>query len=173
MLRVGEEKKFLVIISLVFIAFFPYGAAARERTYNFDEPTPANAMMRSMILPGWGQFYNGQPLKGLLFAGVEIAAVGGAFVMYSKANTTYSDYETKRTDDLYTDYSKQIDTTNLFIYLAAAIWAGNILDAYLSADSGAGNMGPESEEESKSPGRGFYLQAKGTRQLGLSYRYTF
>jgi hypothetical protein len=34
---------------------------------------PRYVMLRSLVLPGWGQFYNGQWIKGTVVAGVEIA----------------------------------------------------------------------------------------------------
>jgi TM2 domain-containing membrane protein YozV len=110
--------------------------SAREASYNFNTKSPVNATLRSLMLPGWGQFFNEQPTKGLIFAGAELIAVGTAFMMYSSANSAYSDYETQRTTALYDDYSSKIDTANMFVYASAAIWIGNIIDAYLSADSG-------------------------------------
>lgn len=158
------KVKLLVVCGLILLTG-AWSLSARERTYSFDEPTSANAAIRSMILPGWGQFFNGQPLKGMLFAGAEIGTIAGAFLMYSKANTTYDDYEKQRTESLYDDYSKQIDNTNLFIYLAAAIWAGNIFDAYLSG-------GSDTEDEDLLSQK-FSLEAKGYNQVTLMYRYKF
>ncbi|MBI5554706.1 MAG: hypothetical protein HY920_02485 [Elusimicrobia bacterium] len=208
----------ILVIALAMAAFLSVSlASAREETYNFNTKSPMTAAFRSLMLPGWGQFFNEQPTKGLIFAGAELVAVGTAFMMSSKANSTYSDYETKRTSSLYDDYSSQIDTANMFVYLAAAIWAGNVFDAYLSADSGTSTKSikskkskksstikksgkrkkvkveeeeeepseeqiqeetpeedtEEEDDESRFPGNGFYLQAKGLNQIGLAYRYTF
>ena len=33
---------------------------------------------RSLIVPGWGQSYNRQPVKGLVFGGLAVATIGGA-----------------------------------------------------------------------------------------------
>ncbi|NKB69515.1 MAG: hypothetical protein GKR89_20795 [Candidatus Latescibacteria bacterium] len=38
-------------------------------------PSPVGALMRSVVLPGWGQYYNGRPYKAVMFGG---AAAGFA-----------------------------------------------------------------------------------------------
>lgn len=40
--------------------------------------TPAKALMRSMVIPGWGQMYRGQRLKGTLFVVGSAVAAGAA-----------------------------------------------------------------------------------------------
>lgn len=229
MFRLKPGLKILVI-AMAMVAFISVSlVSAREETYNFNSQSPLNASLRSLMLPGWGQFFNEQPAKGLIFAGAELVAIGTAFMMYSGANSTYSDYETQRTTALYDDYSSKIDTANMFVYLAAAIWTGNVFDAYLSADSGTStkitkskkskknkksgtikkskkkkkveveeeieeeepseeqiqeetteenqedteDTEEEDDDESRLPGSGFYLQAKGLNQVGIVYRYTF
>lgn len=124
--------------------------SAREAESNFDTPSPGNAALRSLMLPGWGQFFNEQPTKGFIFAGAEIVAIGAAVMMNSSANSIYSDYETKRTQTLYNDYSSKMDTANMFVYVAAAIWVGNVIDAYFSADSGPSHKSKKSSTIKKS-----------------------
>lgn len=141
----------ILVIALAVVSFMSVSlVSAREETYNFNTKSPLNAAARSLMLPGWGQFFNEQPTKGLIFAGAELIAIGTAFMMSSKANSTYSDYETKRTNTMYDDYSSQINTANMFVYAGAAIWLGNIIDAYLSADSGTGRKNEKSRSIKKS-----------------------
>lgn len=132
----GKPGLRILVIAMAMVAFMSVSLVSAEETYNFNSKSPMNAAVRSLILPGWGQFFNEQPTKGLIFAGAELIAIGTAFMMSSSANSAYSDYETQRTTALYDDYSSKIDTANMFVYLAAAIWMGNVVDAYLSADSG-------------------------------------
>ncbi len=127
----------ILVIAMAVVAFMSVSlVSAREATYNFNSKSSGNAALRSLMLPGWGQFFNEQPTKGYIFAGAELILIGTAFMSYSGANSTYSDYETQRTTALYDDYSSKIGTANMFVYAAAAIWVGNVIDAYLSADSG-------------------------------------
>lgn len=146
----GKPGLRVLVIAMAMVVFMSVSLVSAEGTYNFDSKSPGNAALRSLMLPGWGQFFNEQPTKGFIFAGAELIAIGTAFMMYSGANSTYSDYETQRTTALYDDYSSKIDTANMFVYLAAAIWAGNVFDAYLSADSGASTKSIKSKKSKKS-----------------------
>ncbi|MDD5259995.1 MAG: DUF5683 domain-containing protein [bacterium] len=232
----------ILVLALAGIMLLSISAvSAREAVSNFNSHTPGNAALRSLMLPGWGQFFNGQPTKGYIFAGAEIVAIGAAVMMNSSANSIFNEYETQRTQTLYNDYSSKVDTANMFVYAAAAIWVGNVIDAYFSADSGTSTKTKKSsaikkstkkkkvieeeveeepaeeeetmdeeeeeeeeikplkkqkkqveeeieeeeeepaeeeeeyeeEDESRSPERGFYLQAKGLNELGIVYRFTF
>ncbi len=145
----GKPGLRILVMTMAMVAFMSVSLVSAEGTYTFNSKSSGNAALRSLMLPGWGQFFNEQPTKGFIFAGAELIAIGTAFMMYSGANSTYSDYETKRTTALYDDYSSKIDTANMFVYLAAAIWAGNVLDAYLSADSGASTPHKKSKKSSK------------------------
>ena len=42
--------------------------------------SPAGALLRSLVLPGWGQFYNERRTKGMTIAGVQ-TALFGAFLI--------------------------------------------------------------------------------------------
>jgi hypothetical protein len=39
-------------------------------------PSPRGAMLRSIVLPGWGQWYNGRRFKAALAAGTEWTLIG-------------------------------------------------------------------------------------------------
>ncbi len=127
----------ILVLALTGIMLMSISAvSAQEAESNFNTPSPGNAALRSLMLPGWGQFFNEQPTKGYIFAGAEIIALGTAYMMYSSADSAYEDYEKQRTGSAYDDYSSKVDSANMFIYAAAAIWVGNVIDAYFSADSG-------------------------------------
>ena len=48
--------------------------------------SPRGAMLRSLALPGWGQFYNGKHIKSGLFAAAEIGSVVAFFVRRDQIN---------------------------------------------------------------------------------------
>ncbi len=54
-----------------------------------QQKSPSEAVKRAMLFPGGGQFYNEQPIKGMLLVG---AAIGSAFLYMDNANkyTNYS-----------------------------------------------------------------------------------
>ncbi|MDP6126313.1 MAG: DUF5683 domain-containing protein [Candidatus Latescibacteria bacterium] len=41
-------------------------------------PTPAQAFWRSAAIPGWGQFVNGRPLKGVVYLSIHASSVAMA-----------------------------------------------------------------------------------------------
>ncbi len=55
--------------------------AFRHTTPVPDTKNPTGAMIRSILIPGWGQFYNGRWLKGAAIAAVEIGTVVNAMVL--------------------------------------------------------------------------------------------
>ena len=111
--------------------------------------TPLATGLRSAILPGWGQFYAGQNLKGTVFLLAEIGAVSGVLYADAKREDAMSDYESKRRiyntatqadeiSDAYLDMLAAFDDLDRWhenrkrwIYAAGAIWLANVLDATL------------------------------------------
>ena len=51
-----------------------------------EHKSPAKAMVRSLLVPGWGQFYNGKKLKGTLVAAAEVGSVVAFFVRRDQIN---------------------------------------------------------------------------------------
>ena len=48
--------------------------------------SPRRAMLRSLALPGWGQFYNRRVIKGGLIAAAEVGSAGAFFVRRNQIN---------------------------------------------------------------------------------------
>jgi len=46
--------------------------------------SPTGAMIRSMLVPGWGQVYNGKYLKALVYAGTQLSFLYGAHVQNNR-----------------------------------------------------------------------------------------
>lgn len=84
---------------------------------------PTGAMLRSIFVPGWGQFYNGKWFKGLVFAGVEVGLMSNALVLNKWANEATSDEE----------YYFYIDNRNLSFWLLGATILYSMADAYVDA----------------------------------------
>ncbi len=75
--------------------------------------SPMGAMVRSMVVPGWGQWYNERPIKGAIIFSTELF-LGGAMV-----------YEQRRTLD------HQQRNTYFLWFLGVFLY--NIADAYVDA----------------------------------------
>jgi hypothetical protein len=84
---------------------------------------PKGAMLRSLAVPGWGQFYNGKWFKGILVAGTEIGLVANAAIMNQWAKEAVDENERF----YYTD------SRNLSYWLLAAAILYSVVDAYVDA----------------------------------------
>jgi hypothetical protein len=111
---------------------------AQEKTDSLNIRTPETksptvAMIRSALLPGWGQWYNGQKWKALLVFGGEAALVGNA-VYYNQrvAKST--------TDDERRFYR---DVRGRFLWWLLAVHLLNVLDAYVDAQLWDFDTGPD------------------------------
>ncbi|MDF1564523.1 MAG: FlgO family outer membrane protein [Deltaproteobacteria bacterium] len=111
----------------------------------------SGAAFRSILIPGWGQFYNREPVKGSVFLGAELALFGVATTFHLLGMQDESDYhlprdqfETKFANDssgltlseiaenLRTSAAQNYRTRNTFLIIAGGLWAYNLLDAYLN-----------------------------------------
>jgi Family of unknown function (DUF5683) len=121
-------------------------AAPRVRTIRtpvarrsaFDEPR--YVMLRSAIVPGWGQWFNRQWVKGAVVSGVEI----GLFLRILDDNRTLDDLSTRAAqamadgdgelqNTLALQYNDRLDTMVARQWLLAGVVVYALLDAYVDA----------------------------------------
>lgn len=77
------------------------------------------AMLRSLALPGWGQFYNRRPIKGSLIAAAQVSSTAAFFVRRSQLNRRRSaDAPLER---------------NIFLYTTIGLILFSMGDAYVDA----------------------------------------
>lgn len=86
-------------------------------------PTPRGALWRSLLLPGWGQFYNGKPLKGLVLGGISAGLAVGAL-------RAANDVDGAPTPEIHQDRAARRNTRILYVAMAFTVSA---LDAYIDA----------------------------------------
>jgi len=84
---------------------------------------PTGAMLRSLAVPGWGQFYNGKWFKGILVAGAETGLVANALVLDQWAKNSATENER-----LY-----YLDNRNLSFWILGAVILYSMADAYVDA----------------------------------------
>ncbi|MBN1464409.1 hypothetical protein JXA02_01515 [candidate division KSB1 bacterium] len=84
---------------------------------------PTGAMVRSILLPGWGQFYNGKWFKGIIIAGAEVGLIANAIVLNQWANEAATEEE----------FLFYIDNRNLSFWLLGATILYSMADAYVDA----------------------------------------
>lgn len=75
---------------LVFGSDQPIGAAEGQTDSTQVVNVPRRAMLRSLALPGWGQFYNKKKIKGSVIAAAEIGSVVAYFVKRDRLRSVAS-----------------------------------------------------------------------------------
>ncbi len=104
--------------------------------------SPRGAMLRSALLPGWGQYYNGKLLKAALVFGVETFFVTSAIVRNQKVVAS--------TDPVIRSY--WIDQRNNMSWAFLATRLLSVLDAYVDAHLSDFDDSPDLSLQSSSPG---------------------
>ena len=86
-------------------------------------PSAHGALLRSAVLPGWGQFYNGRPVKGLFFGAASAIALTATVVEHRRINSA-------PTPEAHQDRTARRNSRLLYFALSVALAA---LDAYVDA----------------------------------------
>lgn len=107
-----------------------------------------DAVFRSLLIPGWGQIYNRQPVKGFMVMGAEIGLFGAALAYHLLGEKAYSDYTSKTSAgqlgsdpsgeaaQLYDTATSRYRTRNVLLFVGGGLWIANLVDAYLSGVDG-------------------------------------
>lgn len=122
------------IISFTFILSLLINspAYAGNITLDFSEAKPINASVRSALMPGWGQGWNNQQVKGWITFGVFAVSVAGAFYFNSQANDKYEKYEESGyfKTKYYDDYEDNYTASQILTFVALGTWLYSVIDAY-------------------------------------------
>ncbi len=107
------------------------------REYVFVEDIRPAAALRSLVLPGWGQWYKAQRSKAYLFGGAFLSAtvsVGISYALERNLRQKYLDEkDPTRIGGRYDDYNSMSKTRRVMQYTALALWGASIADALFSA----------------------------------------
>jgi len=88
--------------------------------------SPTAALLRSAALPGWGQFYNDEPLKGVVYGAVELGLLGWLIYENSAAEDARQSGDTAAYQ---VHRQRRLD----LIWYTSASWLLGMLDAYVDA----------------------------------------
>ena len=95
----------------------------------------SEAVFRSVVVTGWGQFYNKQVLKGTLLLCGQVILVSGYFYLSKNYNDKYNDYsnsiDPSATSRLFDAAESAKQQRNIVGYLAVGMWLTGVVDAYL------------------------------------------
>ncbi len=97
-----------------------------------------NAAYRSALLPGWGQNYKGEHLKGRVLLSLWTANIVGILFFHYKQAQAHQDYldETaiNRIESKYNTYNRYFKTRNALLLSASLIWIYSYLDALITKE---------------------------------------
>jgi hypothetical protein len=148
------------------VRYVPSGALDRflapTDTVNLEahlSQNPTTALFKSMVVPGWGQFGNGDIFKGVVFLGLDAWMVGSAIHYGLQASDFKDKFEAATTvserNEWYSPYEDRRSERNKFTWFAVIVSFVAMFDAYVDAhfsgfpDAGAGegitfDAGPDS-----------------------------
>lgn len=96
--------------------------------------TRLGAMFRSMVVPGWGQYYNKESIKSIAFLGTEVLLLSTALGFHISGERDRSRYQQDlRLTVSYKERGEEkLVIRNVLLYVALAGWVAGVVDAYLS-----------------------------------------
>lgn len=108
------------------------------------------AATRSLLVPGWGQFYNRQRPKGGTLFLLAVGGAAGALLMDARSRDSYQEYRLQGSvsGDAYDRYSREKDFSNLCAVVSIAAWTGAVWDAYIQGKK----LGRIYNEKARAPG---------------------
>ena len=113
-----------------------------RRMAALERASHTQAFLRSAILPGLGQRYQGYKGKSLAVLGLAAGSVAYAVVADRAYRNARDDYQEApkgaEFDKLYTDFSDKSDTADIALGIVVAAWGINLLDVLVSGPNLAG-----------------------------------
>ncbi len=99
----------------------------------------AEAALRSMVVPGWGQLYKGQRTKGRVLVGLWVGAVAGTattHILRQQSRDTYLDAtDPDEVLDRYDTFNQWHKTRNALVLGTAAVWVYSYVDALIGGQA--------------------------------------
>ncbi|MFQ6002208.1 MAG: DUF5683 domain-containing protein [Candidatus Zixiibacteriota bacterium] len=100
--------------------------------------SPMGALFRSIVIPGWGQFYNGKYFKSLMVFGTETTFITLAVIEGTRRNEHKRNFQNLPQDHPDKDWEFEQfrfyeDRRNLFLWITAGIVFISMFDAYVDA----------------------------------------
>jgi hypothetical protein len=105
-------------------------SSPREETM---EKSPLRSMLRSAVIPGWGQFYTGHPYRGSIFFTLEGFLFTFAWAENYRADRNWESYLTTGESRFLEAYDRHFNRGRDLMSFALAVFLINIADAYVGA----------------------------------------
>jgi hypothetical protein len=101
--------------------------------FTSGQRSPSGALLRSAVLPGWGQFYNDRPVKGMILGTLELGLLAFLITEHASAEAARDDYYQSGDPADEASYEKHSDRRLDLIWYTSAAWLYGMLDAYVDA----------------------------------------
>jgi hypothetical protein len=105
---------------------------------------PYNALVRSAIVPGWGQFTIRQPVQGTVFMAGAAGLLAGWWVTRRDFRNIYNNeylpaiaaygLTSDEAEALYATSNERFKVSQTFLFSALGLWAFGLIDAYIDAN---------------------------------------
>ncbi|MFN3202150.1 MAG: FlgO family outer membrane protein [Bradymonadia bacterium] len=115
---------------------FPRGSMVALSEDMVEVKSRTGAALRSVVLPGWGQLYNGDTGRGVTYGalfGLAAAGAIGSAVLGSQAENEYNENRPD-TVDRRADANDHYDRANIMLVAMGAVWAVALVDAWLTGE---------------------------------------
>ncbi len=151
-----DYMRFLLIISLLSFSLHASFAQEAENGINTEQQTtktetaeqvrlisPIGAMVRSAVVPGWGQFHSRSYFRGSLTVLGVGGSIIGALLAQNSFRNRYDAYETLVWDSFsnektilesYEYANQRYKLRTFFMYTGIGIWLYSLIDSYVSAN---------------------------------------
>lgn len=136
MRSLGEEPDDRLVRHLGQAALLRAEDLLRERELQYSNISRGSVLLRSTLLPGWGQRYQGYRWRGHVMLGMVVSSVAYAVVSegaFHKARDHYDQAPITTTreefESFYNDYNNKATLADLALGVVGAVWAANVLDA--------------------------------------------
>jgi hypothetical protein len=135
-------KRFALILACVFLLLMPVLSPAEENSDSTWTPlkgkSPMGALFRSVVFPGWGQFYNEKYIKAAVVFGVETTYIVLAADEWRKTNFHKKNYQSAPPYSpqqyyQFDEYRFHEDRRNLYLWVISGIVFLSMFDAYVDA----------------------------------------
>lgn len=124
--------------SLSLLLLFWYGNCLGQDSTKFRNVHPTGALIRSAIVPGWGQVYNRKYIKAVIIAAGESWLAYGIYNDWKEADEHQRNFQSATDDPAYqaSEFAKFTDARdqrNLKMWILAAGIFYSMFDAYVDA----------------------------------------
>ena len=145
MRSLGEEPGARVLMNFSQAQWLVREEERRAYEAQLSQTSRRAALLRSVVLPGWGQRYQGYSKRGYFMLGMTTASIAYATIAEKSFQDAQDAYDRAAEgadfDKLHTDYTEKADRADLALGMVGAMWMLNVIDA---ASQGPNITGPPS-----------------------------